>query len=109
MNLYTLTRPRLKRPGPPRRGRVRDRKYLAWIRRFACAVCLLNRPTEAAHVGRRGLSQKCSDRETIPLCAEHHRNGKDSYHKLGKRFWEHHGLDRDALIGNYIHEYSSSN
>lgn len=36
--------------------------------------------TEAAEPDRsrprrrpRGLGQKCSDRETIPLCAEHHR------------------------------------
>jgi len=54
--------------------------------------------TEAAHVGDRGLGQKCSDRETIPLCAEHHTQGRDSYHKLGKKFWEHHGLDRFELI-----------
>jgi len=58
-------------------------------------------PTEAAHVGLRGLRQKCSDRETLPLCAEHHRTGPDSHHVLGKRFWEHHGIDRDIWVAAY--------
>src|SRR5690348_9289800 len=94
--LGRMIRPRKK----PRRGRVRDPKYLEWIRGFCCIVCWLagtgeweafcaephdvygkavdqTSPTEAAHVGERGLGQKCSDRETIPLCAAHHRMGKD--------------------------------
>ncbi len=64
--------------------------------------------TEAAHVGDRGLSQKCSDRWTIPLCGlEHHREGKESAHKLQKKFWEHHGLDRAATIGELWDKYES--
>jgi hypothetical protein len=51
------------------------------------------------------MSQKCSDRETIPLCAKHHREGPESHHKLGKKFWEYHGLDRDALIKQLNEEY----
>jgi hypothetical protein len=116
MNLYALTRPRARRPGPPRRGRVRDREYLAWIRQFSCVVCIPpssnwwmpfcgSTVSEAAHVGQRGLGQKCSDRETIPLCAEHHRNGRDSVHVLGKRFWPHHGLDRYRLIAELNQRY----
>lgn len=61
-------------------------------------VCEEMYRTEAAHVGQRGLSQKCSDRETIPLCAFHHRTGPESHHRLGKLFWKHHGLDRYELI-----------
>jgi len=48
---------------------------------------------EAAHVGARGLGQKCSDFETLPLCRDHHRPGEDSHHRLGRRFAEVHGLD----------------
>jgi hypothetical protein len=110
MNLYSITRPRSKRPGPPRRGRVRDPKYLAceiWTR-----ICIL-RPfrfltfehSEAAHVGQRGIAQKCSDLETIPLCAEHHTAGKDSHHVLGKRFWAHHGIDRAELLAKLQRMY----
>lgn len=54
--------------------------------------------TEAAHVGDRGLSQKAPDSTAIPLCKQHHTEGKDAAHKLQKKFWAHHGLDRDALV-----------
>ncbi len=86
-----------------RRGPTRDVKYLNWIRSFMCLVCR-NSPlpqssrTEAAHVGERGLGQKCSDRETIPLCALHHRIGPESHHVLGKGFWQHHGINKSKTI-----------
>lgn len=54
--------------------------------------------SEAAHVGERGLGQKCSDRETIPLCVEHHRTQPYAHHVLGKKFWAHHGLDKEAIV-----------
>jgi hypothetical protein len=54
--------------------------------------------TECAHVGRRGLGQKCSDYESLPLCAVHHRTGRESHHRLGKRFWAFHCLSRVALV-----------
>ncbi len=88
----------------------RDPEYLEWIRSLACVVCARvawrrtsegvkqDTPTEAAHVGTRGLSQKCPDRETIPLCAYHHRTGTYALHRLGKNWWKLHGIDRDALI-----------
>ncbi len=94
----------------------RDPRYLAFIRRQACILCddamekrtfidgipyRQETHTEAAHVGERGLRQKCSDRETIPLCVRHHRTGKDSHHVLGKRFWSHHEMNRDAVIAGY--------
>lgn len=63
-------------------------------------------PTEAAHVGARGLGQKCSDRETLPLCGiEHHRIGPYSHHKLGKRFAEFHNIDIPVLIAQYQESY----
>ena len=91
----------------PRRGPAVDADYREWIRTFGCVVCWgrLTQPIgsetrniECAHVGERGLGQKCSDYETIPLCARHHRIGSDSHHALGKKFWAAHKLDRDALI-----------
>lgn len=99
---------------------LKDPAYLKWLHRFACIVCLIQElrekwpgdpgssqitPTEAAHCGNRGLSQKCSDREALPICCQHHRLGRDSAHKLQKNFWEHHGLDRDALIRKYNARY----
>jgi hypothetical protein len=99
----------------PRKRQTGDNPaYRAFVRTFACILCvrpigLLIRQgqevvvqlsnTECAHVGRRGLSQKCPDCESLPLCAlEHHRIGPKSHHTLGKRFWGFHGLNRVALI-----------
>jgi len=73
--------------------------YLQWIRTLPCSVCRTTRDVEAAHTGPRGLSQKSSDLCAIPLCARHHRTGKDSYHKLGPRkFSEVHHLDLAAMV-----------
>lgn len=105
-----------RRRANPRRGPARDRAYLAWIRRFGCVACLnstiiapknpLWDDIEAAHVGPiRGLGQKCSDYETIPLCEQHHRLGRDSQHRLQKKFFDHHGLDRAALISELNSRY----
>lgn len=119
--------PPKRRRSTPRKGRVRAPKYLAWIRSLPCAVCLsaarkgdvgLWHPgqessTEAAHVGRRGLSQKSSDRETIPLCAYHHRIGPFSYHNRAKDFFDIWDLDKEKLIADlnrrYEQEVSSGN
>ena len=89
---------------------LKDKAYLAFIGSLACLCCKRwDTPqvtrTEVAHVGERGLSQKCSDRETIPLCGCHHRTGNTSHHRLGKLFWEHHKLDRDSIIAALNQEY----
>jgi hypothetical protein len=114
-----IPRRRLK----PRRGPVVDLNYQKFIRNFACVACMggLVTPDEApvddadrqksrtefAHVSSRGLGQLCDDLGGLPLCGdEHHRNGPHSHHKLGRRFWAFHDLDRQALIleaqGRYI-------
>ena len=98
----------------PRRGPLRDPKYLAWIRTLPCVCCFIflhawdpreyflrrgpHGASEAAHVGLRGIAQKCSDHETIPLCGFHHRTGPSSHHRLQKRFWAYWEIDRAALI-----------
>ena len=90
--------------------------YLRYLHDLPCVVCALLQasrsdvvqryPTEAAHIGSRGLSQKCPDREAIPLCAcEHHREGSNSAHVMGRRFWTFWGLDKEELIQRYNREY----
>lgn len=113
MNFIDLI-PRKRLQGP-RKGPVRDEAYKAWIRTWPCAICSLGDNslndkkafgwTETAHVGIRGLWQRCSDHETIPLCCWHHRAGPESHHVLGKKFWEHHGVERDKLISFYQNAY----
>jgi len=81
----------------------KDPAYLNFIRTQPCIACARlgitqESRSECSHVGDRGLSQKCPDRETIPLCLRHHREGWDSQHRLGKTFWKHWGLDREKLF-----------
>ena len=77
----------------------RNSRYLAWIRTQPCVVCGARRGIEAAHTGPHGLGQKSPDSSAIPLCSNHHRTGKDSYHRLGpRRFAEVHNLDIQAIV-----------
>jgi hypothetical protein len=48
--------------------------------------------TEAAHVGARGLDQKCDDRDVLPLGSKHHRTGPEAHHVIGRAFWSRHAL-----------------
>jgi hypothetical protein len=78
---------------------VRNPKYLGWIRTQPCLVCGSTRWIEAAHTGPHGLGQKSPDTSAVPLCANHHRTGNDSYHRLGPRkFAEVHNLDLAAIV-----------
>jgi hypothetical protein len=95
IEIYQLT------PRPPyqKNPPTRDPKYLAWIRTQPCAVqncraCFV----EAAHTGDRGLTQKASDREAIPLCHFHHRSAPTAYHKGRRAFERAYNLDIPALI-----------
>lgn len=92
----------------------RDSDYLNWLRTQSCAISECESPTrfrfedvvEAAHVGAiRGLGQKCSDREAIPLCAYHHRIGAVSQHSLQKEFWLYWQMDREETIEMYNQLY----
>ena len=80
--------------------------YWDWVREQPCAVCRSRFRVEAAHVGMRGLAQKCNGFEVIPLCRWHHGRGfPESHHTLGKRFWGYFGLDRYEVIGRYQRLY----
>lgn len=77
----------------------RNPDYLRFIRRLRCIVCSSPKHIEAAHFGPRGLGQKASDRQALPLCRRHHQTGNDSYHKLGPaKFALVHQLDAAQLI-----------
>lgn len=103
-----------------RRAAKRDPQYLAWLRLQPCAVCLKRggtlqnaaliqgSPTEAAHVGERGLGQKCPDREAIPLCGEHHRTGPLAHHVLGREFWFMHSMNKTEIIARYNQLYAEA-
>lgn len=87
---------------------IKDPEYLHFIHQINCIICEGGRigvsvrfrapAVEAHHAGERGLGQKADDRTAIPLCRDHHLEGKDAVHKLGKKFWAHHGIDKQHLI-----------
>ncbi len=95
---------RKRRPGRRilRAGKVPPNPaYLDYIRMMPCLLAGSGGCAgivEAAHVGERGMGQKCRDEEAVPLCSGHHRTRPDASHQIGKRFWLHHGLDRDAAF-----------
>lgn len=64
-----LKRSRFRRSKPRPNPAGSDPAHLRWIREQPCCCCGLRFPIEAHHstVGR-GLSQKTSDREAMPLC-----------------------------------------
>lgn len=104
-----------------------DRKpntgYLNFVRRLPCCVCILpwklNKSgvaysnvqksiTEAAHSGPHALGSKSDDRTALPLCALHHREGVDAYHRVGeKRFQQIHGISIAEIVAALNARYDS--
>ena len=93
----------------------RDRAYLEFIHSLPCAAAKDSGPwscggrIEAHHAGDHGFSQKADDRTAIPLCQIHYLTGPHALHRLGKGFWEFHGIDKDGLISDLNRAYKESN
>lgn len=91
------------------RRRIRDEKYLNYIRQQPCCIpgCNDNVSVEAAHLrvgsindGKdpTGMGQKSSDRWALPLCGRHHRE----QHASGElAWWFSYGIDPFALAMHY--------
>ena len=72
----------------PKPERLRDRKYLSWIKRQGCL--LDGRSAHAHHLESGGVGTKGSDRLTVPLCWQHHRE----LHDRGRQaFEDRHGIE----------------
>jgi hypothetical protein len=65
-----------------RQPRERDNKHLDYIRSLPCCICGDDTTVEAAHIRaasiidgkpHTGMAEKPSDKWTLPLCGEHHR------------------------------------
>jgi len=89
-----------------RQPQVRNRCYLAWVRRLPCIAGLIeggcNGPIEAAHVrmsvpGRPnpGMAAKPNDRWAVPLCRHHHQH--DQHRGSERAFWQRLGVEPTAL------------
>lgn len=91
------------RASTKKRPREKNSNHLAFIRRLQCAACGTHANIEAAHVrvaspvhGKRetGISEKPSDKWSVPLCANHHTRLPDSQHEIGEeKFWSALGMN----------------
>jgi hypothetical protein len=82
-----------------REPRVRDERYLRFIRSLPCCICGgIN--TEAAHLrigsinyGKRdtGMGEKSSDKWALPLCNAHHREQHATGDEL--KFWANYSIN----------------
>ena len=51
-----------------------EKAYLSRVAAIGCCVC--RRPAEIHHIlTGKGMGQKASNLDVIPLCPDHHRNG----------------------------------
>jgi hypothetical protein len=74
---------------------ARSKAHLAFVRSLPCCVSGRTFGIEAAHVGARGMGQKSSDLETIPLNVLFHRE----QHRIGLRaFVKTYQLDIPAIL-----------
>ena len=90
----------------------RNPKYLNWIRTLPCLICERQGKhqtsrTEAHHAGEHGYGRKAADSTAIPLCGvEHHREGRQAVHVIGKRFGVVHGIDVTEEMVRLNREYA---
>lgn len=89
-------RPMVEFPKPS--AAARSETYKAMVRTHRCCHCRrLDRPREAHHEGRRGVSLKCSDYLTVPLCADCH-DGITNKHRLPCAGGGHHSIEESRAI-----------
>lgn len=91
--------PRRKNAPPP--AGKRCPRFLQWLRGRPCLIggtCAGK--IEACHVGTtgKGMSTKCADAESVPMCAHHHA----AQHNAGIRTFEaRHGVNLMAAASEY--------
>lgn len=96
---------RKKRKGPPRKGRIVDKPYLAFI---AAQPCMISGKPATVHHVKEGPGAQKNDRRTLPLAPEYHQiqAGEDSIEKLGKKKFEaRHNVNLEERILHYQAAY----
>lgn len=91
----------------PKHPRIRDERYLAYLRRQPCCTCGSTDAVQAAHIRsgsleyekpRTGLGEKPSDRWAVSLCRMCH----TMQHRQNElAFWKDRGLDPFDLAKRY--------
>ncbi len=98
-----------------RQPRVKDERFLAYVRTKRCCRCGGMPPVQAAHLrgaqpglDKRptGMGERPDDRWSIPLCPSCHLDGPDALHKTGEaNFFRHLGFDPFRLAEALYDEY----
>jgi len=72
-----------------------ERNHMNRVAELGCVIC--RRPAEIHHLPGQGV--RASHWETIPLCADHHRNGNigTAVHSGRRSFEANHGTERELL------------
>lgn len=84
----------------PKPRRMRDKEYLAYIRRQGCLLC--RNYAESHHLKHGGVGTKGSDYDTVPLCWRHHRE----LHDTGVSGFEaKHGFNLWAIAAQLLKRY----
>ena len=79
-----------------------EKKSFDKIARLGCILCATQLGIEGSeaelhHVRRYGAKRATSP--VLALCPEHHRNGNDSFHRMGIHAWEDkHGITCEELL-----------
>ena len=97
-----------KRRSKPRRGRVVDKNYRAWIAAQPCMIS--GQPATVHHVRRCGEPK--SDHRILPLAPEYHQiqfGPHTSIEALGKtKFEAMYGVNLETRIVQYQREYEAT-
>ena len=87
-----------------------DRTRLNQLAELGCVVCRNlgygQSPSEIHHligIQYKGLSQRASHQQTIPLCPEHHR-GNHGIHHMGRTPWESQYGTQESLLAQVNQE-----
>jgi hypothetical protein len=74
----------------PKEKRIRAADYLRFVRKHPCCNCIQEAPSDPHHWGPKGISQKCDDLRSCPLCRHCHR----TFHDTGRLP----GLSKDETV-----------
>jgi hypothetical protein len=116
--LRRSTKPIRAQRSKPRRGRLTDKKYIAWLAKQPChikqfAYVIENRAPEYSCAGRvtvhhiRDYGSPKNDRRAVPLCMRHHLHdfGPFSIERGRRQFAETFGFAQEAAIDHYNEQY----
>jgi hypothetical protein len=105
------------RPLRQRDPRIKDEKFLNFVREQPCMVCGRPPKSQAAHIRMgnialdkrpTGLGERPSDKWSVPLCAGCHMDGSLSVHRTGEeQFWAFVGMNPFTFAKYLYREYLS--